>query len=60
MRKYLVSFYIEYKTGPMFLNKTVKSVAGSNAVDILNVLLDEYKGSGLEYSITLINFWPYE
>lgn len=60
MKKYLVSFYIETEAGPKILNRVVRSVAGSNAMDILNALFDEYKGTSLEYDITLINFWPYE
>lgn len=60
MKKYLVSFCIETEVGPKILNKVVRSVVGSNAMDILNALFDEYKGTNFEYNITLINFWPYE
>ena len=57
MKKYLVSFYIETETGPKILNRVVRSVVGSNAMDILDALFSEYKGTSLKYNITLINFW---
>lgn len=57
MKRYLVSFYIETETGPKILNKVVRSVVESNAMDILDALFSEYKGTSLKYNITLINFW---